>query len=89
MMLLGAIVGGSSIEERKRCAKEVSLRNVSGLHNLCLIRHFNNAFKCDFHLDVLKFETWQAGFNVLMSSMMMMKPMQHSLSVHTFDVAFF
>ncbi|KMZ64795.1 putative Queuine tRNA-ribosyltransferase [Zostera marina] len=30
MMLLGAIVGGSSIEERKRCAKEVSLRNVSG-----------------------------------------------------------
>lgn len=36
MMLLGAIVGGSSIEERKRCAKEVSLRNVSGLHNLYL-----------------------------------------------------
>ncbi|XP_072971027.1 uncharacterized protein [Typha angustifolia] len=27
---LGAIVGGSSIEERKRCAKEVSRRNVSG-----------------------------------------------------------
>ena len=29
--ILGAIVGGSSLEERRRCAKEVAKRNVSGL----------------------------------------------------------
>lgn len=28
--ILGAIVGGSSLEERSRCAKEVAKRNVSG-----------------------------------------------------------
>lgn len=31
--VLGFVVGGSSIEERKRCATEVAARNVSGFMN--------------------------------------------------------
>lgn len=26
--------------------------------------YFNDAFKCDFHIDIFNFEIWQAGFNV-------------------------
>lgn len=32
--VFGSIVGGSKIDERKRCAQEVSKRNVSGVYDI-------------------------------------------------------
>nr|XP_029118417.1 queuine tRNA-ribosyltransferase accessory subunit 2 isoform X2 [Elaeis guineensis] len=43
---LGAIVGGSCVEERKRCATEVAMRNVSGLEALDLERVWKSALLC-------------------------------------------
>lgn len=34
--MFGAIVGGSSTEERRRCAQEVASRNVSGFSNFSI-----------------------------------------------------
>lgn len=40
-MVFGAVVGGSNVDERKRCAQEIAKRNVSGIvFNLMLFLHY-------------------------------------------------
>ena len=66
--ILGAIVGGSSLEERRRCAKEVAKRNVSGLLSFPFL--FFRISLCAGFVTALPFLLW-FGFTDLLNILVM------------------